>query len=296
MLRLVSTFRFRPKGPLYDPRDLLRRPVRALRGGDDGLAVSFAARSGEIQIELLARGACDDEDAARAIEAARGIAALDDDPTEFYAMARAHPRLAPLARRFDVRLAQMPTVFEAFASAVIEQLVTGYESRNSIKRLTWIAGDAISGTRHRAAPTPAGVRRVPMWKLHAIGIGSRRAATLRTGAMRGEALERLRADPPEKAIEKLMSLRGVGPWTANAVARDALAWADAVPIGDFHAPYVVTTALLGEEGDDAAMVRALEPFRPHRTRVVTLLERGHIAAGRYRIPKVDAHRREPWKY
>jgi 3-methyladenine DNA glycosylase/8-oxoguanine DNA glycosylase len=163
-------------------------------------------------------------------------------------------------------------------------------------RLARIAGVPIPGTRLRAPPTPDAVRRVPMWKMHAIGVGSRRAATLRSGAMRGPAIEALRSVDPATAVTKLMSLRGVGPWTANAVARDAFAWADAVPIGDFHAPSLVTNALAGEEGDDAAMVRLLEPFRPHRTRVVTLLERGHHAAGLYRIPRVDAHRREPWKY
>lgn len=296
MLRSVATRTFRPIGPLYDPRDLLRTPIHALRGGPDGIAVRFAAASGAIEIEVLAAGACTNDDVDRAIETGRGIAALDDDPTEFYAMARGHPVLAPLARRFDVRVARVPTVFEAFASAVIEQLVTGWESRRSIARLRRIAGDSIPGTKLRTGPTPDGVRRVPMWKMHAIGIGSRRAATLRSGALRGAALERLRECPPEVALTKLMSLRGVGPWTANATVRDAFGWADAVPIGDAHAPYVVTGALSGEEGSDEAMVRLLEPFRPHRTRVVSLLESGHVQAGNYRIPRVDRHRREPWRY
>lgn len=296
MLRVVASCTFRPKGPLYDPRRLLRRPIRALRGGEDGIAVAFAAKAGAIAVDVLARGQHDDEDVARAMDAARGIAALDDDPSEFYAMANKHPVLAEHARRFDVRVARMATVFEAFTNAVIEQLVTGYESRNSIMRLGWIAGEAIEGTRHRAPPTVEGVKRVPMWKMHAIGIGSRRAAALRSGALRGPALERLREVDPETAITKLMSLRGVGPWTANAVARDGLGWADAVPIADCHAPYLVTGALGGEEAGDEEMVRLLEPFRPHRTRVVILIERGHQAAGRYRVPRVDAHRREPWKF
>src|SRR5205085_12580362 len=119
------------------------------------------------------------------------------------------------------------------------------------------AGEGIPATKLRAAPTAAAVRRVPMWRLREMGIGARRAATLREGAIRGPALERLRSEEPERAMEKLTSLPGIGPWTANYIARDALGWADAVPIGDFHAPRFVTKALLGEEGDDDAMVEAL---------------------------------------
>lgn len=141
-----------------------------------------------------------------------------------------------------------------------------------------------------------------MWKMRAIGIGAHRAATLREAAGRGETLERLRELSPDLVVEKLQSLRGVGPWTANAVARRALAWADAVPVGDFHAPFTVAAALGGRElvredrhEADQLMLEVLEPFRPHRARVVLLLER-YAAKGRRRLPRVDSHRREPWRY
>ena len=66
------------------------------------------------------------------------------------------------------------------------------------------------------------------------------------------------------AAAKLESLPGVGPWTANYVARAALGWTDAVPVGDFHMPSVVSEVLTGTRGDDEAMLEALAPFRPHR--------------------------------
>jgi 3-methyladenine DNA glycosylase/8-oxoguanine DNA glycosylase len=254
-----------------------------------------------VRIDVLAAGQASEDAIAWAVDTARGITGVDDDPSELLAMARGHPVLADLARRADPRLFRTPTVFEAYASAVIEQLVTGKESRASITRLWRIAGVALPGTTLHAAPTPEAVRRVPMWRMHEIGIGSRRAATLREGAMRGPALERLRALPAEIAIEKMQSLRGVGPWTANAVARDAFAYPDAVPVGDLHAPSFVTSALTGEEGDDEAMLAALEPFRPHRGRVVLLIESSFVREGlaggrRWRPPRVDPHRREPWRY
>ncbi|MDB5217452.1 MAG: 3-methyladenine glycosylase [Myxococcaceae bacterium] len=265
---------------------------------------AFAVRDGSIEISIFARGAEPSaDDLAWAMECARGMSAVDDDPTEFLAMAHLHPLVELLATRFDCRIDRTPTVFEAFARAVIEQLVTTFEARASIRRLFWVAGELVEGTHVRAAPTARAVLDVPPWRLHAMGIGSRRSRTLREGARRGTALERLRTIDPALAATKLESLPGVGPWTANHVARGALGWSDAVPVRDFHAHYVISEALTGEQGDDDAMLEALAPFRPHRARVVQLITQAQITGGlpgqertRYRLPRIDPHRREPWKY
>jgi 3-methyladenine DNA glycosylase/8-oxoguanine DNA glycosylase len=303
-LFVVAKAAFRPRGGRYDVRPLRKRPLRALRGGPNGLAASFAIKAGAIEISIVApEKTCAPEDVTWAMAAARAMAAVDDDPSEFLAMADRHPLIADLASRFDCRLERTPTVFEAFARSVIEQLVTVFEARASIRRLFWVAGELVQGTALRAPPTPHAVLGVAPWKLHAMGIGSRRSRTLREGARRGAALERLREGDPALAVGKLISLPGVGPWTANLVARQALGWSDAVPVGDFHAHYLVTGALTGEEGDDAAMLDVLAPFRPHRARVVKLIMQAQISDQlpgyerlRRPLPRVDPHRREPWKY
>lgn len=285
-------------------RALRARPIRALRGGDSGIVAAFAIRDGAVEISLFARqDPCSAEDVGWAMETARGIGAVDDDPSEFLAMAGRHPLVAELAERYDCRIDRTATVFEAFARAVIEQLVTVFEARAAIRRLFGHTGERVPGTFLRAPPTARAVLGVPPWKLHAMGIGSRRSRTLREGARRGAALERLRSVDPAIAATKLESLPGVGPWTANLVARTALGWTDAVPVRDFHAHYVISEALTGERGDDAAMLEALEPFRPHRARVAKLIMQGVIGntlrgyeRGRYRLPRIDPHRREPWKY
>ena len=303
-LKAVASARFVPVGGRYDVRPLRRRPVRAVRGGPGAMVAVFGVRAGEVEITIFASGAdCPPGDVAWAMASARAMVAVDDDPTEFLAVAECHPLVAALAKRFDCRLVRTPTVFEAFTRAVIEQLVTTFEATASLKRLRWIAGERVEGTPLRAAPTSAAVLTVPAWELHAIGIGSRRSRTLREGARRGAALERLRDIDPEVAATKLESLPGVGPWTANLVARAALGWTDAVPVRDLHAHYVITEALTGMQGDDDAMLDALAPFRPHRARVVELLMQGQIADAlpgldrmRRPLPRIDPHRREPWKY
>jgi 3-methyladenine DNA glycosylase/8-oxoguanine DNA glycosylase len=303
-LRRLASASFRPRGVGYDPRARLRRPVIALRGGDNPIVVAFTWAPPAVRVHVLSSGAPSSEDIERAIDSARGLAAVDDDPTEFQAMVRGHPVLGPLARRVDPRLASTPTIFESLAVGIIEQLVTGFEARASVRRLWRIAGEPVPGTKLFAAPTPSAVKRVPLWRMHEIGIGSRRAVTLHDAAGRGAAIERLRAQAPPVVLEKLQSLRGVGPWTANAVLRNALAWPDAVPVGDFHAPFVISAALGGPDDlaqdelhlADEAMLEVLEPFRPHRARVAVLLERPVPGARRWPVPRVDPHRREPWRY
>jgi len=70
----------------------------------------------------------------------------------------------------------------------------------------------------------------------------------------------------------MMSLPGVGVWTAAETAQRAFGDADAVSVGDFHLAKMVGWRLLGREIDDAAMLELLEPLRPHRHRAVRLLE------------------------
>jgi 3-methyladenine DNA glycosylase/8-oxoguanine DNA glycosylase len=303
-LRPMASAQFLPRGEGYDPRVRLKRRLLALRGGESALVLAFRAAPSGIRVDVLARGTCTGDDVEQAIATARRGSAVDDDPTDFFAMVRSHPLLGPLSRRVDPRLSLTPTVFESFTVSVIEQLVTGFEARASVRRLWQIAGERVPGTKLIATPTPSAVRRVPMWKMHAIGVGSRRAAALREGAIRGDALERLRAGPPDLVVDKLQSLPGIGPWTANAVARDGIGWPDAVPVGDFHAPFFIASTLGGRDdltrddprAADAAMLELLEPFRPHRARVALLIERHVAGTSTYRLPRIDPHRREPWKY
>ena len=82
--------------------------------------------------------------------------------------------------------------------------------------------------------------------------------------------------PAEKARERLRAVPGVGVWTANSVALNALGDADAVPLGDWNIPHTVSYVLTGEpRGSDARMLELLDPYPGHRGRVLRLL----LAAG-----------------
>ena len=98
---------------------------------------------------------------------------------------------------------------------------------------------------------------------------------------------------PGQAAQRLQAIPGVGPWTAAEVAQRALGDADAVSVGDFHLAAAVGWALVGRRVDDAEMLDLLEPWRPHRYRVIRLLE----LTGRARAPRrgprltIQDHRR-----
>lgn len=88
--------------------------------------------------------------------------------------------------------------------------------------------------------------------------------------------------PGEAARARLEALLGIGPWTAAETARIALGDPDAVTVGDYRLPNLVSWALAGEpRGDDRRMLELLEPYRVQRGRVQRLLEASGISAPRY---------------
>ncbi len=90
---------------------------------------------------------------------------------------------------------------------------------------------------------------------------------------------------PEAALARLRAVDGIGPWTAAETARAALGDPDAVSLGDYHVPSLVSWLLAGEpRGDDARMLELLEPYRGQRARAVRLLELGGEIAPRFGPP------------
>jgi 3-methyladenine DNA glycosylase/8-oxoguanine DNA glycosylase len=79
-------------------------------------------------------------------------------------------------------------------------------------------------------------------------------------------------DRPDDVYRLLMSLPGVGRWTAAQVGHRALGDADALPLGDYHLAKDTGWALRGVPLAEEEVEAFFEPWRPHRYRVVRLLE------------------------
>lgn len=212
---------------------------------------------------------------------------FEDDDSDFVPC---HPTVAAAHQRVPhLRLGRTGLVLEALIPAIIEQRVPGADSFRSWRLLVTKYGTPAPGPAPdgmRVMPAAQVWRNIPSWEFHRANVDPRRAQAVVTCARRASSLERLVSWPASRAREALMSLPGVGEWTAAETAQRAFGDADAVSLGDYHIPKMVGWTLLGRPVDDAGMLELLEPMRPHRQRVVRLLEASGLAYEPRRGPRL----------
>jgi 3-methyladenine DNA glycosylase/8-oxoguanine DNA glycosylase len=205
-----------------------------------------------------------------------------DDPSGFEPR---HPLLHETHRRHPgLRIPRTGRVLEALVPAVLEQRVTGQEARASWRVLLRAYGEPAPGPAPEGmrVPPPAEVwRRIPSWDWHRAGVDAARSRTVVAAAQVAVRLEEAVGMAPPDAERRLAAVRGVGPWTVAEVAQRALGHADALSVGDYHLSAFVGWALVGRPLDDPGMVALLEAWRPHRYRVVRLLEVSGVAKPRF---------------
>jgi 3-methyladenine DNA glycosylase/8-oxoguanine DNA glycosylase len=208
--------------------------------------------------------------AAWAVEQAPELLGGNDSLEEFRPEG---PIAALLEQHPGLRLCRSRGVFDALTRSILEQKVPGKEALLSYRAMVraW-SGVAPGPEGLMLPPTAQQVAPQPYHAFHPFNVEMKRANTLRGVASRAVKLEALVDGPVEDARRKLQSLDGIGPWTTAEVMVVAMGDADAVSVGDYHLPHLVSLAFTGEEkGDDARMLELLAPFVPHRARVVRLL-------------------------
>jgi 3-methyladenine DNA glycosylase/8-oxoguanine DNA glycosylase len=212
------------------------------------------------------------------LDALPAMLGAHDDPSGF---APVDPIVAEAHRRVPhLRLGRTDQVLEALIPAVIEQRVPGKDAFRAWRLLVTKYGTTAPGPapqRMRVPPSAEVWRRVPSWEFHRANVDPGRARTIVGCAQRAASLERLASWPADKARDALMSLPGVGVWTAAETAQRAFGDPDALSVGDYHISKMIGWTLLGRPIDDAEMVELLEPMRPHRQRVVRLLAASGLA-------------------
>jgi 3-methyladenine DNA glycosylase/8-oxoguanine DNA glycosylase len=201
-----------------------------------------------------------------------------DDSSDFVP---ADPTVAAAHRRVPhLRLGRTGQVLEALIPAVIEQRVPGADAFRSWRLLVNKFGTPAPGpapARMRVPPSADVWRHIPSWEFHHANVDPGRARTIVSCAQRAPSLERLASRPATQARDALTSLPGVGAWTAAETAQRAFGDPDALSVGDYHIPKMIGWTLLGRPIGDAEMIELLEPMRPHRHRVVRLLEASGLA-------------------
>ncbi len=201
-----------------------------------------------------------------------------DDASDFIP---ADPIVAAAHRRVPhLRLGKTGQVLEALIPAGIEQRVPGADAFRAWRLLVTKFGSPAPGpapARMRVPPSAEVWRRIPSWEFHRANVDPGRARTIVGCAQRAPSLARLVSWPAETARDALTSLPGVGVWTAAETAQRAFGDPDALSVGDYHIPKMIGWTLLGRPIVDADMIELLEPMRPHRHRVVRLLEASGLA-------------------
>nr|PZN57136.1 MAG: hypothetical protein DIU68_04840 [Chloroflexota bacterium] len=194
---------------------------RALRIGQ-GLALVRLAATGTpdrpaIDVYLMATRGEVDHDALR--RHVRRILNLHLDLSGFYDVARRDERLWRVVESLSgLHIFQTETIFEALAITVLEQQISLAAAQRGERWLIEWAGDRIvwNGTAHAVFPPASRLAQASIADLTPTKVTFRRMRTvIDVARMEMEnSFERLREQPLDDAYRALVSLSGVGHWTA----------------------------------------------------------------------------------
>lgn len=154
------------------------------------------------------------------------------------ALLAADPRLVPVygvAETVPLRLA--PGGFSGLASIIVSQQISRAAADAIWGRVCAQlgAGRAREGDQGRAPVTMAALLDATDADLQGCGLSRSKIQTLRAIAQACEGgldLDALSQGPPEAALEILIAIKGVGPWTAEVYLLFCCGHADIFPAGD----------------------------------------------------------------
>lgn len=242
-------------------------------GADNPVGVCVRQRDdGVVWVEQYAEAGV----AAASAQVAR-ILGLDVDGTGFVEVCRGDPVLGRLWETYDhLRPPSFRSPYEAGAWLLIGHRIRMAQAATIKDAMTAQLGAAVDihGDRQHAFPAPEVLRAVAEFP----GVPERKLANLR--ALADAALDgrldgaRLRAMAPETAIEDLLALPGVGPFTAEGIVLRGAGHPDAFSLHEPRAPLAVQHAYgLPEPPGPGELAARAEGWRPYRAWALILLRK-----------------------
>lgn len=197
---------------------------------------------------------------------------LDFDIEKFYRH-RLDRVMRGLTRRFPgFRPILTPGIFEAAAWAIIGQQVNLQFAYRIKSRLVEYVNHTfhINGQRFFLFPTATEIANIDYDRLRAMQFSERKAQYLVDFARMvagGELnLEKIAEMDYETAVCKLLSVRGLGPWSANYILLRGAGHRDAFPVGDSGINSAVKTLYkLDGKPDIDFLLKLGERWRPYRS-------------------------------
>ena len=235
------------------------------------LSVRFETQQAIAEIALDGRlTAAQAESLATHVRRVLGLTQAVEDFEQNY---REHPLLGPLiARQPGLRVAQAGTPVEALTWGITGQQISVAAAVSMRRRLIQAAG-VVHSCGLACYPDAERLARVGEADLRAAGFSQGKAQTLLAVSekvLAGELpLEEWQMTlPVEEMRERLLAVRGIGPWTVNYMLLRGFGWLD----GSLHGDVAVRRALQGllqspEKIGEAATREWLESFSPWRALV-----------------------------
>jgi DNA-3-methyladenine glycosylase II len=148
-------------------------------------------------------------------------------------LAEADPKLGALIERagpFTLRLKSQHSPFEALLESIIYQQLHGKAAAAILKRLLTAFGEL--------HPSPELLLEAPDEMLRACGLSAGKSRALRDLAAKTldgtvPALTQIRRIPDAEIVERLTSVRGIGPWTVEMLLIFRLGRPDVLPVSDY---------------------------------------------------------------
>jgi DNA-3-methyladenine glycosylase II len=148
-------------------------------------------------------------------------------------LAAADPKLGRLIARagpYTLKLKSQHSPFEALLESIIYQQLNGKAAAAILRRLLTNFGDL--------HPHPEDLIAAPDDMLRAAGLSANKALALRDLAAKTldgtvPTLARIRRMPDDEIIERLTSVRGIGPWTVEMLLMFRLGRPDILPVSDY---------------------------------------------------------------
>lgn len=218
---------------------------RVLAVGEAGVELQLRQRGSPASplLELRLRGPAAELEAAREVApaAATRLLGLDGELADFYRIAQADARLAPLAARYrGLRPQRFLDLFEALANAVACQQVSLNVGITLLGRLCRRYGRRLAGGARCDAgcyafprahdlldADPRDLRR-DGWSLRKAEYLLDIAATLADGSW----ARRLEGADDAQALQALLGLRGIGRWSAQYALLRGLGRCNSFPVDD----------------------------------------------------------------
>jgi DNA-3-methyladenine glycosylase II len=235
---VLSGRRFAPLLDYWENNEFRR--VAEVNGEPVLYGVSEVPSSGQPALRVrVIRGPSTDLVQRQIQELVRRQLSTGMDLSGFYQLAASDRVLSRLAVHFQgTRIPQVANPYEALVSAIIEQQVNVSFAHQVKKVLIESYGRTIEydGRRYNVFPNAAALAIATPRELLKIQVSGPKARYL-VGISRAVVdgsleLDDLRTAEPAQAIEKLLELKGVGPWTAHYVAMRSLGHLDCLPAAD----------------------------------------------------------------